>query len=266
MALTGRHLELNGRTFFVRESGPADGRLVLAIPGLSATGLTFSSLANRLLGVRFVAVDLRGRGNTPAGGAYGWSAHAADLAAIASALGNARGPTFDVIGHGYGAHVAMALAGRGGIGKLVLLDGLGRPDDAARQLELQLASRLGSVHCSANAFIEAVGEHRHLDQLWSDCYREELQPAAGGLQSRSSREACFEDAAFVASHDARALWRELPSDVLVVRALAGHSITPEDSKQFRKSHPKARVVEVDCDHYGVMSESVALNAIAEYLS
>lgn len=268
MASTGRHIDVNGRPFFIREAGPSAGRLVVCLPGLSATAMSFAALADRLADAHVVGIDLRGRGMTPAGGAYGWPAHAADVEALVARLGNADPEGFDLIGHAMGAYVAMELAARLSPRRMVLIEGLGQPDAAAHHRGLVHASRLGAVHCSANAYVEAIGEHRHVDALWEAHYRDELEPAPGGLRARTSREACFEDAAYGASHDARSLWPALPDDVLVVRALGGegHAITTDDLNTFCSLHPQARAVEVDADHYGVMGHPAALTAIAEYLS
>jgi pimeloyl-ACP methyl ester carboxylesterase len=73
-----------------------------------------------------VAIDLRGRGASPAEGPWGVEAHGADVAEVLAALA---GGGFDqlvtLVGHSFGAHVAVAAARQAPdlVADLVLVDG-----------------------------------------------------------------------------------------------------------------------------------------------
>ena len=105
--------------------GPADGRPLLAIHGVTSSHLAWQFLADELVprGYTLWAPDLRGRGDSRSvGGPYGMAVHADDLAALLDFLGLQQ---VDVIGHSMGAFVAVALQHRhpSRVGRLLLLDG-----------------------------------------------------------------------------------------------------------------------------------------------
>src|SRR6185503_8794864 len=105
----GRFVDGGAGRLFVRtagESGPA----LLLVHGLAGSGEHWQSQLHALAGgCRVAAPDLRGHGRSEpaADGAYGIAAHAADLVAVADALGFDR---FALAGHSFGAWVALELA------------------------------------------------------------------------------------------------------------------------------------------------------------
>ncbi len=104
----------DGLTFDVSESGPEEGRLVIALHGFPEDRLAWKDVAGRLAdtGVRTLAPDQRGYspGARPEGrDAYRVAKLAADVIALADAAGADR---FDVVGHDWGAVVAWHLAVR----------------------------------------------------------------------------------------------------------------------------------------------------------
>ncbi|MFJ6213805.1 alpha/beta hydrolase [Streptomyces sp. NPDC092296] len=98
--------------------------VVLALHGITANALSWARVADHLRGrVTLVAPDLRGRaGSSALPGPYGIDAHAADVAALAEALG-----LRDAVltGHSMGAFVAALTAVRHPerFGSLLLVDG-----------------------------------------------------------------------------------------------------------------------------------------------
>jgi pimeloyl-ACP methyl ester carboxylesterase len=102
---------------------------VLLVHGVTSSHLAWTSLVERLPGVRAIAPDLRGRGaSNGLRGAAGMAAHADDLAAVLDHLGIDR---LLVVGHSMGAFVSVVLAHRhpDRVTRLVLVDG-GLPLDA----------------------------------------------------------------------------------------------------------------------------------------
>ncbi|GAA2039138.1 alpha/beta fold hydrolase [Terrabacter terrae] len=92
-----------------------DAPVVLAIHGITANGLSWSRVADEVGrrhgagGVRFLAPDLRGRGDSrSAPGPYGLAAHVEDLTSIATVFGAA--PV--LVGHSMGAFIAALAAAR----------------------------------------------------------------------------------------------------------------------------------------------------------
>ena len=92
-----------------------DAPVVLAVHGITANGLSWRRVADEVGrrhgpgGVRFLAPDLRGRGDSrSAPGPYGLAAHVDDLASIATVFGAA--PV--VVGHSMGAFITALAAAR----------------------------------------------------------------------------------------------------------------------------------------------------------
>jgi pimeloyl-ACP methyl ester carboxylesterase len=268
----------------VRRHGPSGAPLVLCVPGLSANLTTYDFIAERLADGRrqVVAVDLRGRGysETTPPGTYGWARHAADLFAVADALGAAR---FSVIGHSMGAAVTKAAARQdaGRIERAVLLDHCGIPEAGALTVIGRSIARLGVVYPSAEAYLEqmrGLGAIRPWSEHWDRYFLYELEPCDGGVRSRTSPAAVFEDAAFGAGayafeSDATVyrLWRHLTMPVLLLRA--GQEITPgsgfivseDDGRRFAETVPSARVTTVDATHYSIATSDATVAEIAAFL-
>lgn len=129
---------------------------VLAVHGVTSSHLAWPFIVAELEGVRVIAPDLRGRGESRAvEGAAGMAAHADDMAAVLDAVGAGAVP---VIGHSMGGFVAMVLAHRHPhrVQRLVLVDG-GLPLDVPAGVE---PAQLVSLILGATA--------DRLSQRWKD--------------------------------------------------------------------------------------------------
>jgi pimeloyl-ACP methyl ester carboxylesterase len=263
----------NGR-LHVLFAGPETGAPVVCVPGLSANARSFDAIAAALAdrGHRVAALDLRGRGLSPATavGTYGWRRHAEDVLAAAEKLGFA---TFDVAGHSMGAFVAMQAAAMAGdrIRRVVLIDGAGVPEPAALPPILAAVQRLGSTHLSRETYFAAIRSHGAAlpwEELWRDHYLYDLEEVPGGVRARTSHAAVLEDMAYGATHDAKFLWQGLTMPLLVraTRPLgAGFIVGPALRDAFLAAVPSAEAAEVDANHYGVMAHPGTLQAICEFL-
>lgn len=258
--------------------GPANGRLVICVPGISANSRWFDYLAEGLAarGRQVVALDLRGRGYssiTPPG-TYGWHNHALDVYASARALG---ATSFDYIGHSMGAYVGMeagAVQADVRLRKLVLIDGLGVPRLAAMMSIVRALDRLGRDYDSCEsyvAYIRNLGLVQHWNAYWERAYEYELIEEAGRVRSRTQRAPVFEDLAYGYRHDARRLWRKLEMPVLALRAtlpIAGRTgvIVPAcDLRNFAHIAPRATIAEIDANHYDIVMHDHSLSAIRGFL-
>ncbi|GAA4217413.1 alpha/beta fold hydrolase [Actinocatenispora rupis] len=125
----------------VHEFGPADGRPVLALHGLTGHGRRYADLAGRL-GARYrvLAPDLRGHGASPVLPPWDLDALVADVVEVLDRY--ATGPV-PVLGHSLGGVVALRLAGAvpERVSGLALLDpGTGMlPEKALRNADRMLA-------------------------------------------------------------------------------------------------------------------------------
>lgn len=108
-ARAGRFVDLATGRLFARTSGDS-GPALLLVHGLGGSGAHWHSQLAALGGsCRVVAPDLRGHGRSESKGdaAFDVAAHAADVLALADALGLDR---FAIAGHSFGAWVALEIA------------------------------------------------------------------------------------------------------------------------------------------------------------
>ena len=277
MEPASQNLALSSGLLHALVSGPAGGAPVLCVPGLSAHARSFDLLTARLSarGRRVIALDLRGRGHSPATapGTHGWEHHARDVLEAASKLGHL---SFDLVGHSMGAFVSLQTAALepGRIRRLVLIDGAGPPEPAVIPPILAAVERLGKVYASAAEYGDAIrrtGAAVPWRELWERHYLDELEQVPGGVRPRTAKAAVLEDAVYGGAHDARELWPLLRMPTLLVRASqpllpgTGFVVGAALRDSFLAAVPSAQVAEVDANHYGVMAHEDALRAIDIFL-
>lgn len=124
--LYGAHVHANGiRQHYLRYGGErADRDAIIVIPGITSPAATWGFVAERL-GRQFdtYVLDVRGRGLSSSGPDldYGLDAQAADVVALAQALGLTR---YALVGHSMGGRIAVRAASRApqGLTRLVIVD------------------------------------------------------------------------------------------------------------------------------------------------
>ena len=270
-------LKLASGSLRAHRFGAETGRLALCIHGLSANSRSFDAIAESLASPRssVVSLDLRGRGwsdITPPG-SYGWANHAKDVIAAADALG---APTFDYIGHSMGAFIGLELARRAPerLRKLVLIDAIGVPEAAALITIAASVQRLGTRYADADAYVAAVRRLGHIeswDDRWETFYRYDLvTDAGGGVTPRTARVAVFEDAAYGSAQRPDSYWSAITMDTLLVRAArplgAGFIVSAHDRDRFLASVPRSSAVDIDANHYGIMTHRATPESILAFLS
>lgn len=256
--------------------GDAGGPLVICAHGLSANARAWDALAAPLAsaGHRVVALDLRGRGRsdiTPPG-SYGLSSHAADVVAAASALG---AETFDLMGWSMGALVAIlaASAAAGRLRRLVLVDHAGQVDDAALEAVRAGLARLSAVVDDPADYVARLREHGAIerwDDQWDAMYRRELHRTEDGRWTpRTRRAACEEDLEDAMAQDWQGAWHTLAMPTLLLRAnrpLNGGLIVPAGERDGLAARAAAvTIVELDANHFDVMTEDGAKTAVQRHL-
>jgi pimeloyl-ACP methyl ester carboxylesterase len=244
-----------------------EGPLVICVHGLSANLRAFDAIAPRLVesGHRVVAYDVRGRARseiTPPG-SYGLAAHAADVIAVANELD---AETFDHVGWSMGALIGIVAASlaAGRLRRLVLIDHAGGSDAEAGAAVRAGLARLDAGITDPQEYVDALRERGAIerwDDQWDAMYRREL-----GLTSRSAAEEDYDD---IVARDWVEAWRPLAMPTLLVRAtrpLNGGFVVPESERDALMAHtPQGAVVEVDANHFDVMTDDRTVAAIAEFL-
>lgn len=257
--------------------GDDGGPPVICAHGLSANARAWDHLAGALAGEgrRVVALDLRGRGRsdiTPPG-SYGLSSHTADVMAAASALG---AEVFDLMGWSMGALIGILAASTaaGRLRRLVLVDHAGRADDAALEAVRTGLGRLSAVVDDPGDYVAQLREHGAIerwDDQWDAMYRRELHSTGDGRWTpRTRREACEEDLEDALAQDWQGAWRTLAMPVLLLRAnrpIQGGLLVPADQRDGLAARAAdVTVVELDANHFDVMTEDGAKAAVQRHLS
>ena len=257
--------------------GPPDAPLGVFVPGITGNMRHGDFLGERIAGTdrQLVAVELRGRGvsDVTPPGTYGWEAHARDVLAVADVLGR---PAFDWIGHSMGGFVGMTAARLAAhrIRRMVIIDALGLPDEAALAVVRTSMGRLGTVYSSPDEFLallQQVGSVRPWSEYFERAYRYELVPAeGGGVIPRTDRGAILEDYEYGDRHYPGD-WSMLTMPVLLVRATEdylpgqGLIVRTEDRDRFFLEHPEAELLEVAANHMGVITSEATAAAIRSFL-
>ncbi|MFL5301292.1 MAG: alpha/beta fold hydrolase [Anaeromyxobacteraceae bacterium] len=272
-----RDLRLSSGSLRALRVGPERGAVVLCVPGLSANARSFDVIAAALAraGRQVVALDLRGRGFSPATapGSHGWLHHAEDVLEVATQLG---AEEFDLVGHSMGAFVAMQAAALAAarLRRVVLIDAVGPPEPAVIPPILASVQRLGQTFPSVDAYWESIRARGAVapEDLWEAHSRYELEPVPGGVRARTSPAAVVEDLTYGAANDATRLWPALRMPTLLVRAARplppteGFVVAPALRDAFLVAVPAACAIDVDANHYGVMGHAETSKAIMHFLS
>lgn len=210
----------------VHAFGPEDGPPLLLLHGVTGNGLRFRRLAEEELpGVRVLAPDLRGHGDSTWDPPWHASRHVADVLVTMDALGLDRVP---VAGHSFGGLVAMLAAGAA-------------PDRVARLALIDPATGMDPATAAGRA------EEVRRDEGWAD--EAEARAARLALRPPHARDTVDEDlAAFLRRDpDGRVRFRfsrsavvtgysemarpapslaGYPGEVLLVPALQADFVTP----------------------------------------
>jgi serine phosphatase RsbU (regulator of sigma subunit)/pimeloyl-ACP methyl ester carboxylesterase len=240
---------------------------VLAVHGLTANGRCWDTIADALGPAhRFLAVDLRGRGQSgrpPAG--YSVAAHVRDLIEVLDGLGLARAV---LMGHSLGAFIALATAAEhpDRVERLVLVDG--GADLAPEHMERVLGAirpalaRLGTVFASVDDYLGRMRAAPYL-QPWSEAVerycRYEIEPAPGGVRVNIDPAHIAEEGAHLRALRCESFYPRVRCPVLILRATEG-LLQPDDVllpaeaiQRMRRALPSAQHVDVTgADHYGIV--------------
>src|SRR5690554_3364155 len=205
MSYRRRAVPVTGGDLAVGVWGPDDAPTVLAIHGITASHLSWKTLAETMPELRIIAPDLRGRGRSNGlPGPWGMPTHAADMVAILDEFGLDR---VIVVGHSMGAFVAATLAMRAPerVSELILIDG-GLPipvpagvaqEDLPRALIGPAAERLSMTFESVQAYRDFWRVHPAFAEEWTpaiEAYVDyDLDGQAPNLAPSSSYDAVAQD-------------------------------------------------------------------------
>ncbi len=268
-------LELSSGRIHGERRGDPGAPLTLCVHGLSGTLRSFDRIAPLLVeaGRQVVAVDLRGRGRSEitAPGTYGLPTHARDVLEIATALDAER---FDLVGWSMGGLIGIVIASEEPerLRTLTLIDHAGAMDERALDAVARGLARLDAVVETPDQYVAAIRAIGAIDPwspLWDAVYRYELGEVDGGFSPTTSRAACEEDLDVAAVEGLQAMWPAMTMPALLVRCtglLNGGLIVPDETlTAVRAAVPALEVLEVETNHFTVMDDARAADAIAAHV-
>ena len=266
---------VDGGDLAVFRYGPAGGKPVLLIHGITSTNRAWQFFAQALIarGMTAFAVDLRGRGDSgQLPGPFGQRVHVADLLAVMDVLGFAK---MDVVGHSSGPFVGVALQGLypEKVNRQVMIDGgIQFPLPAGVTVEQVLSMVLGPAFARLAMKFESKQTYRDywkgqpaFARGWSSALDEyadyDLRGEAPDLHSSVNPKAVEEDTAenFVAFDLNRNTLMNLSDEILMLRAERGFQ--NEETALYPlpileaalKDFPKVRLHTVpDTNHYDIV--------------
>ena len=265
----------------MRRVGPAHGRSIVCVHGLSAHMHAFDHMIQKLIApdVQLVALDLRGRGRSEitAVGSYGLDAHARDVLEVANLLG---ADQFDLVGWSMGALIGICIATNAPerLRKLVMLDHAGQMDLAAIDKIKKGLARLDVIVEQPADYIAAVCVASGITPwtpFWEHYYQYELGPYQDETHRNcykptTNKAACAEDLADAMRIDWPSRWPALTMPTLLLRCLLpigdGFVVPGAVRDALHKMVPSIEIVELETDHYLLMTDENALSAIEKFLS
>jgi hypothetical protein len=168
-----------------------------------------------------------------------------------------------------GVHIASTAGPR--LRSLAIIDHIGRSGPGATAAVRASLDRLDHRASSAREYLEilrAEGLPGDPRCFWEAVFEHEFGPGRGGPPA-TSKAACLEDFADLRSRDWRSLWPALTLPATLIRCRAGVDrglfVPSAELKRFREEAPAVEVVEVDSDHYTVMTDERTASAVAALL-
>jgi pimeloyl-ACP methyl ester carboxylesterase len=271
-------IPLESGVVHVESNGDPLDPLILCVHGLSANCRSFDRLVPPLAaaGHHVVTMDLRGRGHSEITrpGTYGWDSHVRDLLEIGEFF---RAESFDLVGHSMGGFISMTLAAQypQRCRRLVLIDALGAPEPSALIPIAKSVSRLGRTYPSAAdalAYVRNAGTIAPWNEFWDNYIEWEVESVGDTTaRIRTDLAAVTEDGADAAEHDLYDLWPRIRCPILLVRAKrpmvpdGGLVVSARDAERFAAEVANATVVDVDADHYTILVDPTAIEAIERFM-
>ena len=247
--LYGAHVHANGiRQHYLRYGG-SDGEraardAVILVPGITSPAVTWGFVAERF-GRHFdtYILDVRGRGLSEASDTldYSLDAQAADVIALAGALGLAR---YALVGHSMGGRIALRAAGQrpAGLTRVVAADppvsGPGR-----RPYPAKLPWYVDSIRLARHGI--TLAQMREFCPTWSE---EQLRLRAQWLHTCDERAIVTSFEAFQ-TDDIHADLPRIAVPLRLITAGRGDVVRPEDVEEMRRLTPHFDEVRVaDAGH------------------
>ncbi len=263
---------------------PSAPNTVLLVHGLTGRAEAFRAIvdeleAEGLAGWRFLAVDLRGRGETgQIDGTAGIPAHTADLVAFMDRDGLDR---VVYVGHSLGAMVGVYLAAHhpGRVSRLALIDGGSDVTDDVDDLLSPVVERIEQTYPSREGYVEYLKAlpafKKRWDQNLERYFAGDVRPKDGGWRHHADLETVRDDREKMRGFPLSELWPRIGCPTLVLLSTVGLGnpdegfiLPPQDARRMQETIPDCALVEIeDTNHYDILysAPKTTVEAIKDFL-
>jgi pimeloyl-ACP methyl ester carboxylesterase len=255
---------INGKEMQIADYEGKGGTIV-AIHGLTGTHKNMRYYANKFKGdYRFVAMDLRGRGNSaaldPVPSIYN---HAEDILALIQELDIQNSI---LLGHSMGAFISAIVASKlDSVKGVILLDGAAEMSNHQRDIVKPSLARLSKKYSTKEQYLEEVKNiYQNLGVTWNkelaDTTLYEVEPVGDHWASISNEGKILADFESFYSFDPKKVCSSIGCPVLLVYAKSKIGEMPPlfylgDYDKTVKSIEEIQTVISDCNHYTMVFEN-----------
>ncbi|MGO1058362.1 alpha/beta fold hydrolase [Planococcus sp. FY231025] len=256
-------VNVNGNEIQVADY-PGEKGPILAIHGLTGTHKNMHHYAEKLKGdYRFIAVDLRGRGNSSGTDAdTSIFRHAEDMIGLIQEL-KLDNPI--LLGYSMGAFISAIVASRlKTVQALILLDGAAKSSEHQRGIIQPSLGRLSRHFDSKEHYAEEIKKiYANLGIEWTDVLQDtaeyEVGPAGGHWENKADESRIIADFESFYAFDPAAVGKDIECPTLLVYAEGNIGSMPplfhlEDYKETQASIQNIKTVVSDCNHYTMVFE------------
>ncbi len=264
---------------------PSAPNSALLVHGLTGRAEAFRAIveeleAEGLEGWRFLAVDLRGRGETGRiDGTAGIPAHTADLVAFMDRVGIDR---VVYVGHSLGAMIGVYLAAHHPwrVSRLVLIDGGSDVTDDVDDLLSPVVERIEQTYPSREGYVEYLKTLPVFEKRWDRnlerYFAGDIRSEDGGWRHHADLETVRDDREKMHGFPLSELWPRIGCPTLVLLSTVGlvepdegFILPPQDARRMREIIPDCTLVEVeDTNHYDILysAPKTTVDAVKDFLT
>jgi esterase len=244
---------------------PGESGTIIAIHGLTGTHKNMHYYAEKFKGsYRFIAVDIRGRGNSAETDAESSIfKHAEDILGLIKEL-KIDNPI--LLGYSMGAFIAAIVASKLKTTKaVILLDGAANASEHQRNIVQPSLGRLSRAYRSKEHYVAEIQKiYTNLGVKWNDVLQNtveyEVRPVDNHWENKSDESRIIADFESFFTFDPEKICSQIDCPVLLVYAAGNIGSMPPlfyltDYEQTRQSTKLIETVISDCNHYTMVFEN-----------
>ncbi|MBK5446932.1 alpha/beta fold hydrolase [Peribacillus sp. TH24] len=255
---------INGKDIQIADY-PGEKGPIIAIHGLTGTHKNMHYYAEKFKGeYRFIAIDLRGRGNSAETDLEpSIFKHAEDILVLIKEL-KIENPI--LLGHSMGAFISSIVASKlDSVKAVILLDGAAKMSDHQQAIVKPSLGRLSKIYESKDHYVEEIKRiYSNLGITWSETLQAaveyEVGPSGDHWENRSTEARIVADFESFYQYDPKGICSSISCPVLLIYAKGDiGSMQPlfylkdyEETQSFTK---KIETVISDCNHYTMVFEN-----------